>query len=291
MTVLKGTKKEAKLDLLQLKKGGLLKQRQKDMFILRLRFPAGQCNDKELIAIAKIARKYGKGLVHFSIRQEIEIQWVDYRNFDKIKKELDKVGIKTGACGPRTRNVVGCTGNKICVYGLVDATGLATEMDKRFFGVDVVKKFKIAVTGCPNSCVKPQINDIGFMGVVEPYVDLSLCTSCGLCEKVCVEKAITMKDGLPIYNIGKCTFDGDCIRACPTDAWKIKRAGYTAFVGGKVGRHPMFGYEIDRFIDDKRAIELTQKSVDFYNKYAQKGERFGVTINRVGLDKFKQEVL
>lgn len=284
-------KQEVKLDLIQLKKGGFLKQKQKDMFILRLRFPAGQCTDKQLIAIANIVKKYGKRVVHFSIRQEIELQWIDFRDFDKIKKELRAAGIKTGACGPRTRNVVGCTGNRLCKFGLLDSMGLAIEMDRFFFGKDVPKKFKISVSGCPNSCVKPQVNDIGFMGVVEPYVDLSLCTSCGLCEKVCVEKAIIMKDGFPTYNFDKCTLDGDCIRCCPVDAWKFKRTGFIVFVGGKIGRHPMFGYRIADFVNDDRAIELTRKSIEFYNKYGNKGERFGALINRIGLDRFKREVL
>ena len=49
------------------------------------------------------------------------------------------------------------------------------------------------------------------------YVKEDLCISCGLCEKLCVTKNITLVDGKPIWN-GNCTHCQACINRCPKEA-------------------------------------------------------------------------
>ena len=50
-------------------------------------------------------------------------------------------------------------------------------------------KFKIAVGGCPNNCVKPNLNDVGIIGQRIPVVDTDMCKGCKKCaiEAVCPE--------------------------------------------------------------------------------------------------------
>jgi dissimilatory sulfite reductase (desulfoviridin) alpha/beta subunit len=236
--------------------------------------------------LALVSKKYGRGFIHISTRQEVEIPWLKLDDIDNVRKELSEIGIKSGACGPRVRNVISCCGDKYCRFGLLNCQDLAIEMDEEFFGKDNPKKFKISLAGCPNSCTKPQENDIGFLAAVEPVVNNEECTSCRLCVEVCPEGAITMgEDGYPRIDLEKCTFDGDCIAVCPTDAIKKAKVGYFVYVGGKIGRHPMLGYKLDEFVNGERAKELVRKSLDFYNKNGKSGERFGAMINRIGLSK------
>lgn len=294
--------KDAKitLDLDEFRKGGILKQRQKNYFILRTRIPGGYLKADMLSKFIRIAKKYGRGYVHLSTRQAIEIAWIKIEKIDNLIKDLKRVGILRGACGPRSRNIVACPGSSVCRFGFADTERLAAKFDKYFFGKDVPKKFKIGLTGCLNSCAKPQENDIGFMAVGEPECDLDKCTACTLCAKVCEkvcargkrEPAIIMDENKkPVYRREFCLFEGDCVKVCPVNAWKIKRVGYTVFLGGKVGRFPMFGFKIKEFATEQEIFKITEKAIACYNRIAEKGERFGEAIERIGIEEVKNQVL
>jgi len=288
------------LDVNTLKKGGIFKQRQKDYFILRTRIPGGRLKTEVMKDFIKIADKYGKGYVHLSTRQAIEVAWIHISDLDKVRKKLKTAGILTGACGPRSRNIVACPGASVCRHGFVDTEKLSKKLDKHFFGKDVPKKFKVAVSGCPNSCAKPQENDLGFVTVGEPELDLSLCINCGLCANVC-EKVCARADKKPAIVLDKkenpvfrkelCFLEGDCVRVCPVNAWKIKRTGYAVYIGGKVGRFPMLGYKIADFVDEKDIFRIGKKTIACYNKIAEKGQRFGEAINKIGIEKVKKQIL
>ena len=47
-----------------------------------------------------------------------------------------------------------------------------------------------------------------------------------------------MKKGSLSFDREKCVYCGDCIKACPTEAWTAKRKGWAVRIGGKHGRHP-----------------------------------------------------
>ncbi len=293
-------KKKITLDLNALKKGGIIKQKQRDYFILRTRTPGGYLKADALGKLMQIAKKYGRSYVHLSTRQCIEIAWIHIRDLEKVQKELKKFGILTGACGPRSRNVVACPGSSVCRFGFTDTEKLAKKLDKKFFGKDVPKKFKIGLSGCPNSCAKPQENDIGFVTIGEPECNLDICIGCTLCAKVCEKvcarggskSAITMDENKrPAYRRESCFFEGDCVRACPVDAWSIKRIGYTVFLGGKVGRFPMLGYKIAEFVSEEDIFKITEKAIACYNRIAEKGQRFGEAINKIGIEEVKKQIL
>ncbi len=293
-------RRNIKLDLDALRKGGILKQRQKDYFILRTRIPGGRLDAGLLPKFMMIAKKYGKGYIHLSTRQCIEIAWIHIENLDKAIKELKRVGIARGACGPRSRNIVACPGSSVCRFGFVDTEKFAVKLDKKFFGLDVPKKFKIAISGCMNSCSKPQENDIGFLAQGEPEVDLDKCISCTLCAKVCEEvcsrgkrePAIIMDEKKkPVYKKENCFSEGDCVRICPVSAWKIKRTGYAVFLGGKIGRFPMLGYKVAEFVQEKDVHAIINKTIELYRAIAKKGERFGDAINRTGIEEARKKVL
>ena len=287
-------------ELLDLRTGGIIKQKQKDYFILRTRIPGGYLKTDLVKKYYDIAKKYGKGYVHISTRQGIEIPWIHLKNIGKLLKDIKKNAILKGACGPRSRNVVACPGSSVCRFGFVDTQDLARKLDKVAFGKSVPKKFKVSITGCLNSCAKPQENDLGFQAEGEPEVDLDKCISCTLCAEVCekicargkTEPAITMdKNNKPIYKKKNCYFEGDCVRVCPVDAWKVKRVGFSVYIGGKVGRFPRFGDKIASFVDEKQIPKIIQKTVKCYNGIAKKGQRFGEAVDAAGVNKVKDEIL
>lgn len=278
------------IDYNELKKGGFLQQRQKGKYIVRFRSLAGNMSSDELRKIADLADRYGKGYVHITTRQGAEIPWVDFEDYNTIKKEILDAGLNTGTCGPRIRTMVSCPGNEVCRFGLMNARATAVELDKGFFGRQVPMKTKIGVSGCPNSCAKPQENDIGLVGAVEPVLVKDKCIGCGVCQKVCPNKAITMVDGLPVMDESLCLLEGNCIASCPVDAWQEKRKGYTLYLGGKIGRKPVLGKVVDRFIQEDEVVSTVETALNAFERLGQQGERLADTIGRVGVKGFKDEM-
>lgn len=282
-----------KINVEELKSGGFIKQTQKDLFTVRLRVPGGRITPDKMAKVAEIAQKYSRmGYCHLSFRQSIELIGVHIEDFDKVRAELSEVGIKIASCGPRVRVPTACGGCEYNPYGLMDTQKKALEVDKRFFGTPCHHKFKVSFSGCPIDCARTTEMDLGFQGAVEPVWDEPLCTGCTLCAKACLEGAIVSdKEGKPIFDPKKCIYCGDCIRACPTNSWRANRRGWIVRVGGKHGRHPMLAKEVVEFLPDEKVHHFIEKTLKWYKKNGKRRERIGVTIERVGLDKFKKEVV
>lgn len=280
---------EGRVDFNDLKSGGFIKQRQKDMFVVRLRCPGGRLSTDKLIEISKLAHKYSKkSVVHFSFRQSLEILYVDYKDFKNLVSDLEKIGQKVASCGPRVRVPTACGGCEYNPNGLTDTQKMAAMVDQKFFGTPTPHKFKTSFSGCPIDCARTKEMDMGFQGVVDPVWEEESCTGCTICSQACKEDAIVSDPdtGKPIYDPLKCIYCGDCIRACPTESWKPKRYGHTVRLGGKHGRHPVEAVEVCNFLPDEKVPEAIQKTVEWYNANGKRGERIANTLKRVGLKNY-----
>ncbi len=280
-----------KLDFETLKSGGFIKQTQRDLFTVRLRCPGGKLTSQQLRKAAELAEKYGRGEVHNSVRQSIEIPYVHHQYFDTITEELKEIGWSVASCGPRIRVPTACAG---CTYnpnGLTDSQSMCFEADKRYFGTATGHhKFKITFAGCPIDCPGARKADLGFQGMVEPELVEKLCNGCGLCISSCEEKALTLVNGLPVKDTSQCIYCGDCIKVCPVDAMIAKRKGWLARVGGKHGRHPLLSYEVAQFASDEECFPLIEKTMEWYQANGEGRERIGAVIVRLGLSKYLDEV-
>lgn len=275
----------------EFKENGFLKQKQEEHFIARFRSIAGNLTSQQMRQLADLADRYGRGYVHITTRQGAEIPWIGEQDYDQLSQEIRSMGLKTGASGARIRTVVACPGHEVCRFGLMNSRKTAVELDRAFFGREVPKKTKIAVSGCPNSCAKPQENDIGLVGTVEPYLEAENCTGCGLCRKICPNSAIGMVDGKPVIDKVKCLMDGKCIATCPASAWREQRRGYLLYAGGKIGRKPGLGRVVARFVREEEAAEAVARVLQTFLRLARQGERLADTMARVGLEEFKSMYL
>ena len=277
----------------ELKSGGLMKQKEKDLFSLRLRIVGGFVKSEQLVKLSEIAAMFGRRYVHLTTRQGIEIPNINFKDFEKVKEELALVELEMGACGERVRTVTACQG-KECSHGLIDCLSLAREIDRKYFGIGGhPHKFKIGITGCPNACIKPQENDLGIMGRLKKKFVKENCNFCGLCAQCCPVDAIEVdKDKEKIiFHEDRCIGCGECVYCCPTSAWQKRQEGDTIFLGGKMGKFPKLGIKLFDFIESKEEVlEIIKKTLEFYKKFGNKGERFRDTLDRVGIDKYKEVV-
>ncbi|MBI2329583.1 MAG: 4Fe-4S binding protein [Chloroflexi bacterium] len=289
---LKREARRLKMDFDALKSGGFIKQTQRDLFTVRLRCPGGKVTSQQLHKAAEIAEKYGRGEIHNSFRQSIEVPYVHYQHFDAIAAELKEINWSVASCGPRIRVPTACAGCTWNPNGLMDTQAMCFEVDKRYFGTaSGHHKFKLSFSGCPIDCSRTREMDLGFQGIAQPELDEGLCNSCGLCVASCEEKALTMVNNLPLRDESKCIFCGDCSKVCPINAMPMKKKGWLARVGGKHGRHPIYAYEVAQFLSDEDCFPLIEKTMAWYQSNAEGRERIGAVIGRLGLTKYLDDVV
>jgi dissimilatory sulfite reductase (desulfoviridin) alpha/beta subunit len=157
------------IDYDALKMRGFLKQKQENFFVVRARMASGIYDKEGLEKLGDIAKRYGRGIVHATTRQGLEIPFIRFEDIDEVEKELSSVGLLTGTSGPRLRTTTVCPGNNWCKSGLIDTFSLEEKLDKAGIrcALELPHKFKIAISGCPNGCTRPQFSDIGIHGQVD----------------------------------------------------------------------------------------------------------------------------
>ncbi|HEY5583837.1 MAG TPA: 4Fe-4S dicluster domain-containing protein [Ruminiclostridium sp.] len=279
----------SKVDYAKLKRQGYINQNNKEYFTVRARIQAGNISSEQMLLISEIAKNYGRGYVGLTIRLGIEIPWVRLEDLENVKVELQKVGLAPGGTGPTVRPIVACKGS-ICSHGLGGTQEVCKLLDEQFFGKEVGSKFKIGIVGCPNNCAKAQLNDLGFMGQCYPKTVGSLCVECGKCVYSCKMKAIELTDGKVQIDILKCAKCGDCTKVCPSGAITVDKQGFVPYIGGKFGRKYRIGDRMEIVLAEDQVTEFTGKILDFYIQNANKGERLGDLVSRVGMELIKSDL-
>lgn len=139
-------------------------------FMMRVRTPNGVINAHMVRTIADISDRYARGSIDITNRQNFQLHWLRIGDVPRIWKELARVRWQSmGACGDNTRTVTGCPLAGVEQDELIDASPIALAVDRFLNGnpdyANLPRKFKITITGCPEWCTYPEINDIGMTAV------------------------------------------------------------------------------------------------------------------------------
>ena len=271
-------------------KGGIITERNADFCTIRIRAPAGIFSIEQLRGIATIAKKYGTGTVHCTTRQTLEIPHVNPALLKKVEKALAKNETPVGSEKDEIVNIIACPGIERCKFANIDTISLAKKLDTKLFGKEMPVKMRIALSGCPNACTSPMLNEIGVIGRVRPLRTPGLCTGCGTCVEYCKEKAIVIRNGISVLKEDKCVQCGVCIQSCHFDLLKAEHRHYLITVGGRRGRHPRIGRELLTVETEEQVMVIIQKIIDWVYRRAWSGRLLSEQLDELHFEKFRQEI-
>ena len=276
---------------------GFLRNKGTDCFSGRIITVNGKITAAQNKCLSEATDLYGNGVVTFTTRLTIECQGIHYDNIEKFQEYIAKEGLVTGGTGSKVRPIVCCKGTT-CNYGLIDTFGISEEIHERFFNgyasVKLPHKFKIAVGGCPNNCVKPDLNDIGIVGQLIPNFDADECSGCKKCGVVesCPVHAATLVDDVLQINKEICNNCGRCVGKCHFDCIENGTVGYKIYIGGRWGKKVAHGIPVSKIFTNKEdALDAVEKLILLYREQGQTGERLSQTIDRIGFEAFEKELL
>ena len=283
--------------ILSLRERGFYQQRETEYFNCRIVSGNGKITSKEGMAICSLAEEFGQGEIAFTNRQTVEIIGVPMEHIEELEKRVKKKGILLDGSGPRIRPVVGCKGTN-CRYGLMDTFLLTDKIHQlffmRYYDIVLPNQFKIAVAGCPNQCVKPELNDLGIVGQMVPKFLTEECRNCEKCSvvPVCEKKAVYQNNGKAHIVTDKCTHCGLCIGECPNGALNEGIQGYRVYVGGRWGKNPKPGKSLSKLIlGEEQLLSVIERAIALYQENGQTGENFADVVQRIGREELEKRLL
>lgn len=276
---------------------GFLNNKGTDNFNGRIITVNGKITAAQQRCIAEAAEKFGSGEVVFTTRLTVEVPGIPYEKIEEFQQFIAKEGLVTGGTGSKVRPVVACKGTT-CQYGLLDSYALSQEIHERFYEgyrqVLLPHKFKIAVGGCPNNCVKPDLNDLGVIGQYIPNFDEDSCNGCKKCavEKTCPVGAAKVEDGILGIDPDVCNNCGRCVEKCPFDAIEDGTYGYKICIGGRWGKKVARGRALGKiFTDKEEMLSVIEKCILLFREQGKTGERLSQTIERLGFENVEAQLL
>jgi sulfite reductase (ferredoxin) len=130
-------------------------------------FRTGRSSGTELMEIADLAEAHGSGRVAATVEQKMVIFDVPDANVETLVAALEARDLPVNP-GPFRRGMMACTGLEFCKLAIVEtkarAIDLYGELDRRLPDFDT--PITINVNGCPNSCARFQVADIGLKGMI-----------------------------------------------------------------------------------------------------------------------------
>ena len=276
---------------------GFLSNKGTDNFNARIITVNGKITAEQQRCIAEAAEKFGNGEVAFTTRLTVEVPGVPYDKIEEFQEFIGKAGLTTGGTGSKVRPVVACKGTT-CQYGLIDTFALSEKIHERFYegmrGVTLPHKFKIAVGGCPNNCVKPDLNDMGVIGQRIPTVYLDKCRGCKKCrvEAACPIHTAHVEEGKIVIRPEECNHCGRCRNQCPFGAVTDYQDGYKIYIGGRWGKRVAQGRALSKiFTSEEEVMQVIERAIALFRDDGIDGERFSDTIARLGFEEVERRLI
>ncbi|MGH3567041.1 MAG: nitrite/sulfite reductase [Pseudonocardia sp.] len=137
---------------------------------------SGRVSGTTLISLAKAVDAAGSGRVRLTAQQKIVVLDVVDEQVGPLAVELAALGLPAEP-SPWRRATMACTGIEFCKLAIVEtkerAIRLVEELEKRLADVQdaLGTPISIHLNGCPNSCARTQVADIGLKGQIVTDAD------------------------------------------------------------------------------------------------------------------------
>ncbi len=130
---------------------------------------AGRVSGTILAAVADLAEQAGSDRIRFTPYQKLVVLDIADDKLDDFIAGMEALGLQSRPSHWR-RNLMACTGIEFCKLSFAEtrvrAQSLVPELEKRL--EDINSRLDVPITvninGCPNSCARIQVADIGFKG-------------------------------------------------------------------------------------------------------------------------------
>lgn len=125
----------------------------------------GRVSGTVLAQLADVAARYGSDRIRTTAHQKIVLLDIAEPDIESVIADLDAIGLSARPSQWR-RNTMACTGLEYCKLAIVETKALAAELidelERRVPELDT--PISVNLNGCPNSCARIQVADIGLKG-------------------------------------------------------------------------------------------------------------------------------
>ena len=126
----------------------------------------GRLSGEALLGLADIAAGVGSDRLHLTAQQKVMMLNVERELVESAVTAIEALGLQVRPSS-FLRGTMACTGVEYCKLAMVETKGravqLISELEQRL--PDFAKPLSIHVNGCPNSCARIQVADIGLKGI------------------------------------------------------------------------------------------------------------------------------
>ncbi len=147
---------------------GIYSHRGGEVYMARIRIPAGVVSSVQLKALAHVSREFGDGILHITTRQDIQIHKVNIEDTLKVIQYLKEYDLSPrGGGGNTVRNIIACPLSGVCKDELFDvgrhAVALTEYLLRQDTSFNLPRKLKISFSGCSKDCGGCLVNDLGLL--------------------------------------------------------------------------------------------------------------------------------
>jgi sulfite reductase (ferredoxin) len=120
---------------------------------------------EQLFALADLAEHYGSGHLRTTTLQNVVILDIPAEYVEEVKATAAAIGLPAETSNFR-RGLMSCTGNQFCKQAVTEtknrAVSLIETLEREL--PNFPHQLSIGLNGCPNSCTRYQVADIGLVG-------------------------------------------------------------------------------------------------------------------------------
>ncbi len=126
--------------------------------------PVGRMLPEQMIAIAKLSERYGRGDIRLTAWQNLIIPGIKDADVEAVKAAIIEIGFHYSST-TISGGLIACTGSAGCKYAASNTKSHAVQLAEYLESeIELDQPINIHLTGCHHSCAQHYIGDIGLIG-------------------------------------------------------------------------------------------------------------------------------